>query len=527
MLDLTGRGGIWCAAGVVIGLVACGSNESPSPGTSGNTESGTASGNTESGTASGGTASGGTASGGDGGSSNTATTGPGTTSGAGSGTGGGGTGGGGTGGAPSTGSGSAGEGGAAGQGGQWQVDDAIWAKLVRLSPLPELPADTTNRVADDSEAAALGQMLFFDERFSGVNRVASDLGGVGEAERVSCASCHAAEGLADARSDPPTVSIGTGVHSRNAPSLINSSFYRWTNWGGRFSAQWELPLAVAENGLIMNSNRLKIAHRIVETYQDEYEAVFGALEPAIGTDLDRFPAEGKPADDTDCAGLACRPPWESMTTDDQALVDTILVNYSKAITAYVRLLVSRNAPFDAWIAGDASALTDVEQKGAALFAGKADCVRCHSGPHLSDGEFHVLGVLQQGENVPASDDGRFKDVPGLLASTFNSSGVHSDDPAAGVARLAGLTNPMPEDTRGAFRTPSLRGVALTAPYMHSGQIATLSEVIDFYDAGGSDPAHGVLTPLFLTEAERRQLLAFLEALTGDPLPNALLEDTAP
>ena len=120
----------------------------------------------------------------------------------------------------------------------------------------------------------------------------------------------------------------------------------------------------------------------------------------------------------------------------------ILVNYSKAIAAYMRLLVSRNAPFDAWMAGNAAAIDMPAMYGAMLFVEKARCISCRSGLHFSDDRFHNLGVLQMGANVPASDDGRFKDVPGLLSSPFNVKGAFSDD--TNTDRLAGLTNPMPE-----------------------------------------------------------------------------------
>jgi len=132
-------------------------------------------------------------------------------------------------------------------------------------------------------------------------------------------------------------------------------------------------------------------------------------------------------------------------------------------------------------------------------------------------------VPQLGPSVPPSDDGRFRDVPPLLASSLSSSGRYSDDPGAG--RLEGLTDPMPEMTRGAFRTPSLRNVALTAPYMHSGQLATLRDVVNFYAAGGGTPAAGrrdpLLAPLGLSEAQKDDLVAFLESLTLDPLPREL------
>jgi cytochrome c peroxidase len=426
----------------------------------------------------------------------------------------------GTGGSAGT-SGTGGSAGTSGTGGSGVVlTPAERAQLQTLTPLPAVPADTTNRHADDPAAAALGQKLFFDAEFSGPLKVASDLGPVGAVGKVSCASCHASAYLDDDRSVPETVSLGADFHTRNSPTLVNASFYRWTNWGGRFSAQWELPIAVVESGVIMNGNRLKLAHRIFDVYRSEYEAVFGALDPALAD----FPAEGKPKPaPTDANPNPPDGAWEGMTAAQQQIVNRVLVNYAKAIAAYMRKLVSRNAPLDRFMAGETGALDLSAQRGARLFVGKARCIACHSGPHFSDDRFHNLGVPQTGEKVPASDDGRFKDVPPLLSSAFSSRGAYSDDPDAGL--LEGLTNPMPETARGAFRTPDLRGVALTAPYMHSGQLATLQAVIDFYDAGGGTPVSGakdpLLVPLQLTAQEKSDLLSFLGALTGDPIPPAL------
>ena len=398
-----------------------------------------------------------------------------------------------------------------------ELTDTEWAIIETLSPLPAVPADPTNAHADDAAAALLGQRLFFDARYSGPLAVDSDLGAMGETGRVSCASCHSSIVMSDDRSMPDNVSLGASFHSRNAPAIVNSSFYPWTNWGGRFSAQWELPPVVAEAGVIMNSSRLAIAHHIFDHYRADYEAIFGAMEPAIGTDTARFPATGKP--------MAPDGNWETMTPEDQATVNRIWINYGKAIAAYVRLLVSGESAFDRFVAGDTAALDQSQQRGLRLFIGSARCVSCHSGPTFSDGRFHNIGVPQTGEHVPASDDGRWKDIPGLLASPFNSAGAYSDDADTGAARLAGLTNPAPEEARGAFRTPTLRGVAESAPYMHSGQVATLEAVVRHYNMGGSAPVAGELDslvlPLDLSEQDAADLVAFLESLTGEPVAEEL------
>jgi cytochrome c peroxidase len=397
-------------------------------------------------------------------------------------------------------------------------DSSEMAIIATLSPLPDLPPDTTNAVADDEAAALLGQRLFFDARLSGPLAVDSDLGLMGDTGRVSCASCHLSEVMSDHRSDPPNVSLGVDFHTRNAPGIVNSAFYTWTNWGGRFSAQWELPPVVLENGVIMRGTRLALAHHLFDNYRAEYDAIFEPdLDPGL-SDTVRFPASGRP--NPMMPGV-----WEAMAVEDQAIVDRIFTNYGKVIQAYMRRLVSRDAPFDRFVAGDATAIGVEAQWGLKLFIGAARCVNCHSGPFFTDQAFHNLGVPQVGEHVPPSDDGRFRDTPGLLSSRYNSAGVYSDDPMEGARRLAGLTSPPPESTRGAFRTPTLRGVTFSAPYMHSGQLATLEDVLDFYEIGGMPPVSGtrdmLLHPIVLSDQDREDLLSFLEALEGEPIPEEL------
>jgi cytochrome c peroxidase len=115
-----------------------------------------------------------------------------------------------------------------------------------------------------------------------------------------------------------------------------------------------------------------------------------------------------------------------------------------------------------------------------------------------------------------------------LGAPFSAGSTWSDDATEGTARRAGIPATMPESTRAAFRTPALRGVAATGPYMHSGQLTTLADVVDFYDRGGDTPAAGTkeIQPLNLTVAQKADLVNFLKALTGDAVPPALLVDTS-
>jgi cytochrome c peroxidase len=149
-----------------------------------------------------------------------------------------------------------------------------------------------------------------------------------------------------------------------------------------------------------------------------------------------------------------------------------------AIDAYVRRLTTPNSPFDRYAAGDRRALTEAQKRGLVLFVGKADCAMCHRGANFADDQFHALGIT-------GADTGRFK-VTGVEADRF------------------------------AFKTPTLRNVELTAPYMHDGSLSTLREVIDFYNGGGGAqrPKSPLLRRLELTEGEKADLEAFLESLTG-------------
>ncbi|HEY5377444.1 MAG TPA: cytochrome c peroxidase [Polyangiaceae bacterium] len=430
--------------------------------------------------------------------------------------------------------------GGAGNGGGGATSLTPSAAVKTFSPLPALPADTTNTLADNAAAATFGQKLFFDKRYSGPlvaltvpPGAVNPLGNPGDAGKVACATCHSGPAMSDNR-DPFNVTLGTNFHTRNAPALVNSSFYTWTNWAGRFSAQWELPLAVAENGATMNSNRLKLAHFIYDHYKADYEAVFlttmNASLAAAAADASRFPAEGKPKASASAANGA----WEGMTSDDQKVVNRIVVNFGKALQAYIRKLVSTNAPFDQYVsANGGSAISESAKRGAELFVGKANCSGCHTGPTFSDNKFHNLGVRQDASvlHEVAIDNGRFSDAVALLGSTLNSSGAYSDDAATGTARLAGLTNPMPADTTASFRTASLREVGDTAPYMHAGQLATLADVVKFYVAGGGTAAAGstkdpALVPLTLSDAEQADLVEFLKTLSGTAVPAALLVDTS-
>jgi cytochrome c peroxidase len=358
------------------------------------------------------------------------------------------------------------------------------AAFTSFSPLPALPPDPSNPVADDPRAAALGQMLFFDPNLSGPLLVDSPLGEAGERGKVSCRTCHDGPALDDADAPTGHVSTGTKIGHRNTPPVLNSSFYRWSNWGGRFDSQWSLVLGAIENPAVMNGARLDAVRTVHTQYRAEYDALFAPLP-------------------------------EIIPETDQAFVDGVYANIGKAVAAYMRTLVARDAPFDRWVAGDTDAISPAAKRGAMLFL--QSCASCHSGPHFSDDEFHVLGVAQFGDHVPAEDLGRFTDVVPLLASPFRTPG-----------KVEGLAQT--DDLRGRFRTPTLRNVAVTAPYMHAGQLATLEAVVAFYNNGGGK-VPGVtksdrMRRLDLSQGQQADLVEFMKALTDTAVPPERLADTS-
>ncbi len=157
---------------------------------------------------------------------------------------------------------------------------------------------------------------------------------------------------------------------------------------------------------------------------------------------------------------------------------------AKALASYVRTILSGNTPIDRYLNGDRNVLTELQRQGLLLFRGKASCIVCHVGPLFTDENFHNTGVAWR--------DGRLLDE-----GRFAVTGKETD--------------------HGAFKTPTLREVARTAPYMHDGSITTLEEVLEFYDRGGNSNPYldRRVRPLNLTSAEKGDLLAFLRALSGE------------
>lgn len=294
---------------------------------------------------------------------------------------------------------------------------------------PDILSPPANNTATP-DRTELGKFLFFDPRLSGSNW-------------ISCATCHnPALGWADGL---PT-GIGHGMESlgRSSPTVLNTAYNKFQFWDGRSRSLEDQALAP-----IINAGEM---HQDIDSLAEELSAI-----PGYVTMFEQaYPSEG---------------------INESTI--------SRAIAAYERTLITPDAPFDLWVAGDDGAIDDAAKRGFQVFEGKGRCSVCHHGFNFQDDGFHNIGLKSEG--VP--DLGRYTVRP--------------------VAVL-----------KGAFKTPTLRELARTAPYMHNGSYATLREVVEHYDRGGDvlEAISPEMRPLNLTEAEIADILAFLDTLnSSEPL----------
>ncbi len=337
-----------------------------------------------------------------------------------------------------------------------------------LAPPLGLPA-VSHPAANPPSAAkiALGRKLFFDRRLS-------------RNDTMSCAMCHVPEqGFSSNELATPVGVEGRSVR-RNAPTLFNVAYVEALFHDGRDPAletQYVTPLTAFNE--MANPSLGYVVGKIagLEDYPPLFEAAFGA-----------GPSPGR---------------------------------IGQALAAYQRTLLSGGSPFDRWrYGGEAGALTPREREGFALFTGKAGCVSCHGigerAALFSDGAFHDTGYGWEREQQRQGKGGmvEVEIAPGVTTripqSVVRSVGA---PPPADLGRYEVTRDPA---DRWRFRTPSLRNVALTAPYMHDGKLRRLEDVVAFYNAGGVpheglDPA---IRPLGLDTREVVALVAFLKSLTG-------------
>lgn len=379
-------------------------------------------------------------------------------------------------------------GGTSGDGDVFTAEDRALFRAMSLDVKATPPVDVSNEAlatvlpSRRVRLAKLGQQLFFDRGLSSNSP---------DGRTVACVDCHEpTHWFSDPRAATQT-SLGLRWTSRNSPSLVNVGYYVSFGWDGRADALWAQNKHAFESSATMGGERLHLVREIARRYADRWTDVF----------TERLPAD-----------LAEPGPNRfdvPMDLDAQRLVDATYRKALQAWGAYLLQLTSGQAPFDHFAAGDDAALSSSQKRGLRLFFGKAGCVSCHLGPHFTDNRFHALGLPQDGPTLPAVDLGRFTGLTELRKEEF------------APYRLS--LPPAPTDAdKGRFRTKSLRHVAESGPYFHGGQARSLADVVWFYAQGGGGRGEGpvspLLIPLDLNELEQADLVAFLGALTGEPVP---------
>lgn len=368
------------------------------------------------------------------------------------------------------------------------ADLGVLRELGRLSaPTP----DATNALATHPAAIDLGRRLFNDTAISGCGT-------------VSCASCHIPEEGYTYASGPGAIGCDGSETPRNPPTLLNAAYSTWFMWDGRADRLWSQALLPYLNPGEMAGTPALLRQELSTRYASDYAALFGE-NPELSGD------------------------------------DELLANFGKALHAFEATLIQRDAPFDDQLATYLAAVEEGTQDthplhlGLKTFVRKGACSTCHKNATFTDEDFHNVGVA----DATAGRRGRLDGIPLVLESAFNAAGIYSDK-ASGLDAFAAnrishlellWNDPVRREElealgqlEGAFRTPTLRNVALTAPYMHTGALATLEEVVDFYDRGGDPDGSfvgtraGTIQPLALTAEEKAALVELLTLLTGETSP---------
>ena len=338
--------------------------------------------------------------------------------------------------------------------------------------LPVIPVPDDNPVTEDK--VQLGRKLFFDRRLSANNT-------------LSCAMCHIAEqGFAQNELKTPVGMQGKSVR-RNAPTIYNTAYLnRLFHDGREFSLEnqvWAPLLAVNEMGNLSIGTVIERIRSLAD-YDDLFERAFGR-----GPDIQTI---------------------------------------GMALASYERTLVSGNSSFDRWYFGkDKTTIGESAQRGFALFRGKARCIACHTVAQkfalFTDDDFHNTGIGYYATMRPASAKLEVLLAPGrperVETDILRATGTEQFHDL-GRYEVTGL----PAD-RWRYRTPTLRNVALTAPYMHDGSLPSLRDVLLFYNRGGvpNEVLDPLISPLGLSDAEIDDLLSFLQSLTGSNV-DALVSD---
>jgi cytochrome c peroxidase len=379
---------------------------------------------------------------------------------------------------------------------RWSADEIAVIASLRLNRLPPATPDLSNAVERSEGAAALGKRLFNDPRFSG-NRA------------VACASCHAADRQFQ---DGRPLGQGVGSGQRRTMPVVGAGRGPWLFWDGRKDSLWSQALGPLEDAAEHGGNRLRYVRLLQAHYRADYETLFGPLPPLPAQPQDAGPL-GTPAE---------RAAWATLAPRTRDGVNRAFANLGKLIAAYENTLAFGESPFDRYaqslVGGAAASLSPQQVNGLRLFIGRGQCVSCHNGPLLSDQQFHNTGVPPRDPARP--DRGRALAPDAVQRDEFNCLGPYSDAPPGACQELRFMNTGDDPALEAAFKTPSLRNVALRPPYMHAGQFDHLDAVIAHYvkapvaAAGRSELRAAGRLPIRLNASEAADIVAFLATLSG-------------
>lgn len=344
-------------------------------------------------------------------------------------------------------------------------------KIRAHGPWPVKSAsDPGNEYSGVGWAEKLGSRFFHDPGLSGN-------------QAISCATCHqASKGFADGLA----VAEGAGTHVRNTQSLFDLSQQRWFGWDGGADSLWAATLRPLLSEIEMNST-----------------------VKAIAAYVRSLPDNTWPADQI----LSIK----SLSDDE------LTVFVAKLIAAFTRTIESEPTAFDRYRLGlinnktqALSAYPENAKRGLKLFLGEANCWICHFGPNFSNGEFHDTG-RSFFTGVGQVDPGRYTGIKRVRSDRYNLLGEFANVAEQSHAKLKTSTVTLTQANWGQWRTPSLRNLTLTAPYIHDGSISSLRGVVDAYADIDPDRLHNdgeaILKPLSLSEQDREDLVAFLRSLS--------------
>lgn len=380
------------------------------------------------------------------------------------------------------------------------TDLAARASQFVLPSNPIIPTDPTNTFSGNPEAQSLGQELFFDT-------------GLSASGTVACASCHVTNG---AIVPNETLPAGVSRKFRSVMPIAGLASQEFFFWDGRVDSLWAQALEPLEHPDEHGLTRTEVVAYVLDAYPDALSALLDEPLSDRGT-LIALP-EASPK-----GTRIQRAAWQGMSEPSQARVNSIFASIGKVIAAFEETLLPDATAWDR-IASEAirdpnalRQLPDAALRGFDLFSGKARCSSCHSGPFLTDGDFHNTGMPER--DGATIDMGRQAVVAQLKYREFSCLSIYSDAPNGECPKVEYLSLAM-ERALGTFKTPSLRGVTQRTVFGHSGQFMTLEDMLNHYNEAPQG-AHGrlvgqstlsELVPLGLSPADLSDLRAFLDLL---------------